>query len=74
MSKKIPFISVGENELGDYIEKDSKVKCPNCNKLHKVIFSIDKDGIEGGLIAVQCPKNNNDYLVGVSGRFMNREK
>jgi hypothetical protein len=55
---ELPYMAVGNDELGDELE--STHKCPNCHKRHIV------NG--GPLDTVLCPKDNNYYVVGVGGR------
>jgi len=65
---KIPFISVGNNELKDNkkLKKGNLIDCPHCLKKHKVELGKTSDGVEtDSLMFYKCGKNL--YLCGVDG-------
>ena len=69
MSEKMPYLAIGNNELGEVIGKT--ITCPICGKLHPVEYGdeIRPDGtkVPSKLLAFfRC--GGKVYLAGVNGR------
>jgi len=67
----IPFVAFGNDELANLPALDNKVLCPQCGKMHKIIYGkrILEDGaeIEDRTIAgYKCKREL--YLAGVDGK------
>ena len=66
---KVPYVAVGNDELGKPINEGDRVRCPNCNKWHETKFGTDGQGRKTNLVvAVKCPQTGEVYLVGVDGK------
>ncbi len=71
--KKIPYLAVGNDELGEVVGE--KVKCIYCNDSHKVDFGeqVLDDGtkVKSKMLGfIVCPEKENAYLVAVGGKLM----
>ena len=64
----IPFLAVGNDELGDDLKY--KAKCPNCGKFHPIKYGdeiVDGKPVPSKMLAfVNCGKES--YLVGINGK------
>lgn len=63
--KPIPFVAIGNNELGGPI--GATTACPGCNEAHAV-----EESVPAGLSFVLCLKTKHRYLVGVDGKKWGR--
>ena len=72
--KEIPFIAIGNDELGEDIGKEEKVKCKNCGKYHTIKYGKRKlkDGtyVESKMLGfVDCGKKS--FLVTIDNKLIN---
>ena len=67
----IPFVAVGNDELGEMIGKTCK--CPKCGKKHLVKYGTDKaTGKTTKMLGyVNCGKES--YLVAINGRELKEQ-
>lgn len=67
MSKEIPFVAFGNNELGGPIAKGDLFQCDKCDGQHRIELGTNTEtGKESD--AIQFYKcGNNTYLAGIGG-------
>ena len=70
-SNKLPFIAIGNDELGDPVGETAP--CPRCSETHTVKYgeTVNKDGTRSPsklLGFVKCGEDS--YLVAVAGKLM----
>lgn len=62
--------AIGNNELGERMEKGDFITCPHCEEEHEVLVGTNLDTGEetDSIMFYKCPKMDKTYLCGVSGR------
>ena len=65
----LPFVAIGNDELGGPVPDDALIKCKRCGVPHKLEYGKNEAGVETRTVGfVRCGEKS--YLVAVNGKLV----
>ncbi|MDH3563534.1 MAG: hypothetical protein OEN49_09105 [Gammaproteobacteria bacterium] len=65
----LPFVAIGNDELGGPVPDDALIKCKRCGTPHKLEYGTNAAGVETKIVGfVRC--GEEAYLVAVDGHLV----